>query len=47
MSIPINAELIAMIPSKAEREYLTKIDWQFSDLQAAGMTKRGKRMKNG
>ena len=26
-----NEQIIALFPSKAEREYLTKINWQFSD----------------
>lgn len=29
--IPSNDEIIAMIPSKTMREYLTKINWQFSE----------------
>ena len=29
--IPTNEEIIAMIPSKTVREYLTKIKWQFSE----------------
>ena len=28
--IPTNEEIIAMIPSKDVREYLLKINWQFS-----------------
>ena len=29
--VPTNEEIIAMIPSKTVREYLTKIKWQFSE----------------